>query len=561
MKVSDAIEIFDSALQGVAQKLESYNKRIQREREKIQQELEAALDIIKQAEAALDPKSSKKLNLVQRFQIVEKSPENQEKAKVLSEKLRKLELEVKSHAEKAKSILDDMKGEMGKLRALDKDQAMTFAEIQALFNKLSGVPKDLLNAKDMGVVGELKRKGFVPSASPAVPKDHQGLKGKGLPTVDYGPAHSVDDFRNKDFRNLPRKAEFPGAPPPFLRKGFERDYEYKMPQDPGTPPPFLGKTPGGGGKKFRKKPGDNNGKGKNPLDSNSNPKDEWQSFFNQDDIAKFTKETVIDKNKLGSIPNVTADEFKNHFENLGKKISDFKGADATQVFSVEKNSSGDAYYVGRNGATAEKDKKIVELKHVPSDDKDPTNPRPGKIDIVLHDPAMRDDSLYMMVVAAKDTLEKMGKSEFHIENCKDKPEIALKLFLIGKSLGLDPKFKDGMTFGDDTQTFKSIQNPNPAILLKVKGETTEKTMLEIYHEAKTATPERALELIKSLERKGPAADLTAKAGVVPKASVTSSPSTPAPTHGVTAKDLANSSAIPAPPPIEGLANKPQYRRK
>lgn len=112
--------------------------------------------------------------------------------------------------------------------------------------------------------------------------------------------------------------------------------------------------------------------------------------------------------------------------------------------------------------------------------------QPGKIDILLTETRQekQDEALTLMVLAAKKALETFGNTnEFYIENCSNDPETAFKLFIIGKSLGLTPIFKDGA---------------EAAILASSKTmmtqEGTEKSLSDIYTEVKAKqinTPEDA----------------------------------------------------------------------
>lgn len=69
-----------------------------------------------------------------------------------------------------------------------------------------------------------------------------------------------------------------------------------------------------------------------------------------------------------------------------------------------------------------------------------------KIEITAASHSPEDEELYLMVKALKD----IGQTQFNIEQCEDNPLSAVKLFVIGKAMGLTPIFKDGIGIVHET---------------------------------------------------------------------------------------------------------------
>lgn len=209
----------------------------------------------------------------------------------------------------------------------------------------------------------------------------------------------------------------------------------------------------------------------------SNSQRNWLPFLNADVAKKLNEENLV----VLSIEavDITPDKFKAICGGL--QIKNFEVKE-----KIEKsNQNQNVYHIYKGNAETP----IVKLSHVPEHD---------KIDIVLTDKSKdQDEGLFLMVVSAKKMLEELGETQFNIEHCEDKPETALKLYLIGKSLGLEPVFKDKP--GQVGKTEKSIE----ASKLKLKsgnGENAEeKTLGGIYQEAKAAkTKQEFIDLKKQI---------------------------------------------------------------
>ena len=166
--------------------------------------------------------------------------------------------------------------------------------------------------------------------------------------------------------------------------------------------------------------------------------------------------------KISLPANVSLQDFKAICSSMQNNINQYsQGGEEQQVFSgiVCKESKGhnNAYEI------ASENKPLIEIAHF-SPEKDNTGKlSPGKIEFLLKDPEQKDESLLLMVVSAKNMLEKLGSKELNIEGCENNPEIAVKLYLAGLSLGLLPKFKDG-----NGKTLKSIQNSEKTLSIDGK---------------------------------------------------------------------------------------------
>jgi uncharacterized protein YheU (UPF0270 family) len=97
----------------------------------------------------------------------------------------------------------------------------------------------------------------------------------------------------------------------------------------------------------------------------------------------------------------------------------------------------------------------------------------------------------------------MGKTKFEIENCVDKPELAFKLYLIGKSLGLEPVFKDGKGLDKSSETLQNILNSTVKLRMRDNGQ--EESMKELYEKIKNnlVNPEELRTWVKNLQIQRP----------------------------------------------------------
>lgn len=93
----------------------------------------------------------------------------------------------------------------------------------------------------------------------------------------------------------------------------------------------------------------------------------------------------------------------------------------------------------------------------------------------------KDDALYSMVLTAKKAADRLGKKRFTIENCEDNPRVAFKLYLIGKSMGLQPVFKEDRNAYPEGTTIQGILQGqfSKESLITDSGK---KTIKEIYQE-------------------------------------------------------------------------------
>ncbi len=186
------------------------------------------------------------------------------------------------------------------------------------------------------------------------------------------------------------------------------------------------------------------------------------------------------------VTNTPKEQFKSFKTNLETIISREKSKGSASSFkdlSVKMDESNTSASVQRDN------KDLLTLKHDPE-----------KLRITLADPEMKDDGLYLMVVAAKAARANSSDQTFHIKNCENKPDIALKLYLIGLSLGMKPEFRDKP--GQEGQTLKSIQT-DQEITLRIDG--SEKKLKDVYSEANknTSNPAEINNLIKNLEIQDP----------------------------------------------------------
>lgn len=101
------------------------------------------------------------------------------------------------------------------------------------------------------------------------------------------------------------------------------------------------------------------------------------------------------------------------------------------------------------------------------------------VEIVASQDKPEDDELYSMVLAAKIAAEKCGRPLFIIEHCEDNAATAFKLYLIGKSMGLLPSFKDAP--GQSGETLRNMLEGDygKKTLWFADGE---KTIAQIYKE-------------------------------------------------------------------------------
>jgi hypothetical protein len=271
--------------------------------------------------------------------------------------------------------------------------------------------------------------------------------------------------------------------------------------------------------------------------------DTWGKFFNQTDIAH-VKDKIENNHKLAlAVQGVTPKQFSDSFKNIPDTLKSYSATAGNKAFRV-KSESAEQYKVFKD---TDPINPIMEISHVPAEKPSSTNmtPKPSVVNITLTDKS--DHSLYLAVVAAKDLLERAGSQSkrFFIENCANDPEKAVKLYIIGKSLGLNPVFRDKP--GAVLLIEDSIKASNWT--LRLKGETTDLTLQKVYELAQNCAPaDQAKELIEKLESKQSPA-LGMNPAVLPRG---------VPKNGVALPGLVAPVASPvaAPQPIVGTAPAP-----
>jgi len=157
-----------------------------------------------------------------------------------------------------------------------------------------------------------------------------------------------------------------------------------------------------------------------------------------------------------------ADDFKKACEFLSDRINNdseghfnFKAKSENGKFSIEREVRGE--------------KHGFEISHQPTE---------GKMNITASSLNPADESLFLMVNAVKD----LGKTTFNIDNCENDPITALKLFVMGKSLGLDPQLPEDVKNQITNATEKN----------KYQGWDLNK----IYEKAKSEKPEEIQKHLK-----------------------------------------------------------------
>ncbi len=95
-----------------------------------------------------------------------------------------------------------------------------------------------------------------------------------------------------------------------------------------------------------------------------------------------------------------------------------------------------SYEIVRNTTSAHHFKVQEKLIKIDHDDR--------SVRIASETPYPKDDALFMMVLSAKAAADRVGKKIFNIEQCEDPIHAAnaFRLFLLGKSMGLNANFKD-----------------------------------------------------------------------------------------------------------------------
>ncbi len=233
-------------------------------------------------------------------------------------------------------------------------------------------------------------------------------------------------------------------PRPPVGRGNPLDPKFKKMFDNDPPPPPPGKGPG--------KVLTPNQPKKTTITASA---PEWDYFFHQGTSQIFATEKALNKHPVASIEGVSAESFRSHFRKIGERlINDPDRSDPMpRGYEVLDNPASTSYQIARKGD----EQSVIQLAHIPAtkaqhDQNPESGSARGKIDITLIDPELKDDSIYLMMIAVKNTLESLGRTNgvFNIENCENKPDIALKMYVIGKSLGLEPQFKDKPGMKDAT---------------------------------------------------------------------------------------------------------------
>ncbi len=239
------------------------------------------------------------------------------------------------------------------------------------------------------------------------------------------------------------------------------------------------------------------------------PAEQWTMFFSQRalNVIGGRVQDIPKPEPIITIAPFTAEQFRQSFNHIETALKIFKDdADAAKSFTVSK-SNETTYKISRDADPIQES--IVEISHIAADNRKNT---PGKINITLTDQNKTealDDSLYLMVVAAKSQLDSRGsdRKDFSIEQCAHAPEIAIKLYLIGKSLGLEPVFKDKpdatITIEDSIKQASTGPTAQKFTLEAADGSKTDYTLEEIYNSVRAGTPQDAENLLKNLKFRTP----------------------------------------------------------
>jgi hypothetical protein len=225
-------------------------------------------------------------------------------------------------------------------------------------------------------------------------------------------------------------------------------------------------------------------------------------FFKKEVAKRLMAVAVADRTinpKVTLLTKATPQEFGNICVTLGDKVKGYKKTAAYE--SVFKNvesrwtsSKKQDNFRFFDTSSSPPDKPIVEVAYV----QDPVVPAHKTIEIISSLRNPEDEALILMVISAKETLEKLGKNRFKIENCENDPETALKIYLLGKSLGLEPYFKDRP--GREGETLNSINHYDKKLYLNDKEETF-KTLYEKVEKGKPPpTPKELRDIIDVLQR-------------------------------------------------------------
>lgn len=209
-------------------------------------------------------------------------------------------------------------------------------------------------------------------------------------------------------------------------------------------------------------------------------------FFTEEFSKALEKE---DKVTISIATNISPDKFRDVC--LGMQTNIQKYNDANTNKAVFQNIECKAHPSASNSFQIMRDNEsLVEMVHTPAGKDKAGKHQTGKIDFVLTDPKQQDESLLLMVVSAKNALEKLGKSKFNIENCEDNPETAAKLYLTGLSLGLQPQFKDA-----NGETMKAIKD----CPMKITIDDRELSLEQVLTEAQTLKGDELKKYMKALE--------------------------------------------------------------
>lgn len=213
-----------------------------------------------------------------------------------------------------------------------------------------------------------------------------------------------------------------------------------------------------------------------------------QSQSNQENWLPFLKTNVSKKLKnekkllLSIETKATPRTFDNICKKLAKKVANYPGDEEGFTFGkLELTKKIDSQHETYHLHSKNQEQSIVKIAHLPEN---------NKIDIVLTDMQAGDEGLFLMVISVKKILKELGKSEFNIENCEENPLTAVKLYLIGKGLGLNPIFKDRKD--QEGKTLESIKNAQ----MKLKLGDEQKTLFEFYKEIEAIDANNSKQLVQ-----------------------------------------------------------------
>ena len=102
--------------------------------------------------------------------------------------------------------------------------------------------------------------------------------------------------------------------------------------------------------------------------------------------------------------------------------------------------------------------------------------------IASETPHPKDDALFMMLLSAKAAADRLGKKNFNIEQCEEPVNApnAFRLYLLGKSMGLNPKFKDRHGMPSTENSILNSEFGKTKIEVNYKGVQQQLTVADVF---------------------------------------------------------------------------------